>query len=236
MTNRAVANRYEIDLTPDMVGDVAFDYDAQVGITSVAGEITAWADQSGNANNLVKGTTGPMYSAGSGVYGRVGALSLGGTEFMSSATVVQVPRASEAKTIFVVMRSTNGSDLQAPMKVTDAGFGWATCISSGNSLRFYCQNAFSEDLGAMTANTSYVATIDHDGGSAVHGWLNGVGGTAKTVAVPIDRVPTGINVMAFGQGSLPMFGAVSRVVVFREILSASNRLRFENYLRARYGV
>jgi hypothetical protein len=217
-----------------------------LGITLNGGNVSAWADQSGQGNNAVQASAPnqPAFAA-SAIGGMPGVtfgpnLSLGGTSNLvaasSARTVFVVEKAnagSEGGSLLVFRTATNRYALQIfNAAVLGTIYTWTDCVAvnSQNSL-----------VPADIDGTSNIieATFDGNVGVSLQQMkLNGTVKAASGSAVTTDSGTAGFTVgMRLDNPTHEcFFGSIAEVIVYDTVLSTANATTVRTYLKTRYGI
>lgn len=225
----ALANLGEASFSPANLAPVLW-LRADKGITLNGGNVSAWADQSGNGNNFT-GTSGhqPAYNASGGPNSLAALVFNGTSSFMTSAA--SVTNITSNWTQFMVLKIPNTTQANAILWATGLLNGWGFDINTTGN-RGVLENgigAFSFSSNTTVweewANwdTSGVNTTCHVDGSAVAslGSISPTAGTGGSV----------IGCQGNGSSSFASF-SLWELIVFARTLSAADITRVESYIRS----
>ena len=83
---------------PSQFPDCKFWFRADMGITTSAGKVTAWADQSGSGNHLAQAAAAsrPVYFPSGGVNGQAYVDFDGAADFLENSSIVAAPAKGSA--------------------------------------------------------------------------------------------------------------------------------------------
>lgn len=201
-----------------------------LGVTQGGGTASAWADQSGNANDCAEAVNKP--SVISGLNGLQG-LSFTTTKSLASA-INAVPTGS-ARTIWIVMRNGAGTT-GGPFQFKTGTPLFEVVWSSGGANT----NVYTDGVGISTA----IPTVSYD--LACLYLMTWDGNTAHDVAVTLNGATPAIS-HNLGSGTASDSGAsgykvgagfdgeLYEIGVADTVLSAGNQALLAGYVLSRYG-
>jgi len=211
--------------------------DATVGVTTNGtGNVTVWADQSGNGRNATgTGTTGPTVTTDiNGLrtlrFTRANSQTLiGGIRSLTSLSIFIVHKEASPLTGLQTFIATQGTWRN------DGTYGNSVHLiqaSSGNKLDYAVYNADGISTTALQTTTPRLDEIIDNGG-AVSFYLNGVAdGTASQAATK--------NLQAFNIGSWDtppqryLDSSIGEILVYPTALSTADRKMVEDYLTSKW--
>lgn len=211
---------------PSTIANLDYRYRADLGITQASGTVSAWADQSGNANTLSQGTGAlqPNYLATGGPNG-FPALQSTGTQYIRASAA---PLAGPTRnwTAFIVLNSSDNTITGRPFV---NGNSWGVQNTTGT--RELVLTGVADDLDStFSANTWELWTIQDNGtnqsmrvnGSAVT--LSPNNGTPGAAASTIDAFSS--------NGSFIFKGKIAEVIAFGRTLTGTEIAQVEAYIRS----
>jgi len=207
-----------------------------LGITQSSGNVTVWADQSGNGNNVTNVGTVPYVA--SSINGKPGVTC--GTGYLRNTT--QSPLAAGSpRTIFLVVRastSTGGVIYSGRLGTPDSALFLPSSLVSGLLWSDLIDGTRSASIPVPTINgVPLILQAGHSGtGGFVTCKLSGVAQTVtETNPVQSDSGTVGF---AIGDrtGSFPPNVDIAEVIVCDTVLSSQNEAAVKNYLSARYSI
>lgn len=215
-----------------------------IGITQSGGNVTAWADQSGNANNVTNVGTVPFAASSiNGLPGITCAANAGMQNTTSSPisaggprTVIVVAKASSeyGGALFCNYRTANTQEVHLWGAASpEPGMVYASNLGAGGR---------NQDISPTpTISGSLILEVTYAGPSGALATA-AINGAPQSVGVPYGAailVETGSA--GFGVGILPYnttafgwHGDICEVIVCDSILSAANMAKLHDYLYLRY--
>ena len=217
-------------------GTLAAWYRADLGITLNGGNVSAWADQSGNGRHLSQGTAAnqPAFSAGGGSAGQDMINFDGANDVLESgvfavATPLQVymvakwdvVNATDTNVIFSGDSTVPSNSCRVSVRnVSTAVAIWGT---GGGVITTGAATALAWHYWGLTWTGGASSEIKQDGVSQI---------TGNPGATAIN----GITVGAFDGASTPADASVAEIIIYSSILSAADEARLNAYLKSRYGL
>lgn len=219
---------------PTDIADLWLWLDASVGVTGTT-TVTAWADQSGNGNNLTS-TSGqePLLSTGQ-INGLPAVARL--TDCRMSTAVVVPDLATQGGTIFIVGKQATSGDANGPF----LSFGSSQSVSirrggsSANAIRFGVNSSGGATVANFTGvpdGTFYTLRLRVDNVNQ-YSTINNTSET--TVACILGSHAGGTNLELFWQAG-PTFGdkAIAEVIIYTRDLTTEEIDNVEAYLLEKY--
>ncbi len=222
------------------------------GISSSAGLVDTWADQSGNGNNASgSGATRPTFTASDANFNSLPSISFPNT--VAANFFLEVPDNdnldnTSAMTIFYLARAvsnpaTNGilskrssagvNQSYVIQLATGASASYQLITTSGTIQLSLAGTtvpapAGTLDIGSIvyTGNTSNVSTL-----------LDGASARTSTAPATILNNPSNLFIGSFDNTVTTNFeGGISEVIIYRAALNIAQRQIVENYLSAKYNT
>ena len=203
--------------------------DSGTSTTQEGGQVTSWADASGNGNGPVE-MTGPITFEKFIAYGKP-AIRLVGNHTIKLPTASQLGIANSNYEIFIVAGVTNsttnyilGGSETGNFDFTIITTSHAEFFSGNNVLRNYAdyyKNGLHILNGAVT-DTSMTFSVD--------------GGTPQVNGGSNKSYPTGnLRLGRRGDGSYNMEGYIAEVIIYNRSLSIEEKEQVQTYLNEKYG-
>ena len=225
-------------------GTLAVWWRADLGVTTVAGKVSSWIDQSANAIDLTQSTAGnrpTLTSSNSNLN------SMASVEFAAATPTVlrhasSRPIATDAaRTIFAVCRptdSTGGCILDFDLGVTGFAFMWF--LSAGTTYIFTDGVAVNISLSTNPTflNTARVNTTVDPGPGVLAKFDSNKAQLVTVSNVPAETAGSGLSLGARGTAGITQgfTGSIAEVIVYSGVLAQSSIVMVQNYLHQRYGI
>lgn len=230
------ARGWEVSKTgfaPTNLANLATWYRSDLGITLNAGGVSAWADQSGNAQNLFQATAAkqPVYNASDSGYNNHPTLSFAkANSQVLLATIAWT--LNQPSTVFVVGQSDQSS--QQGFTDFETGTEMADYTAGANQVDIFANGGFGFNAANLNA-ASIIGGIFNGASSSV--FLNSKT-AAATGAVGVGASGTGGMIVGGLQGpSNFLNGKVAEVIAYSRALTAAElALLVNTYLGPRYGI
>lgn len=239
-----------LPFVPISVGDARLWLRADLGITLNDADVSGWADQSGEGNDLSQGTAAdqPVYNASDADYnGRPSVEADGVSEYLLGSGSTLVSAASGTDTPWTVILAGHVEDTDATMAL----YSWGT--STGANGWHYVGSQTAGEVTASRRADDTVGNVNQSGSTAVNAacvFSTVFTGTAVSTyvngTVDIDGAAQDVGAVSCDQFALfararstPSFfatGTIAEVVVYAGALSDADRTTVENYMAARYGL
>ena len=220
-------------IPPDMAGCKLW-LRGDLGITQAAGLVSAWADQSGNANDAAQGTGAkqPVFSASS-INGQPG-LTFSGAKFLDGAGDPVGPDA--ARTYFIVASLSDGGDLYVSRPNGTALYQDVPQSSSlGN--RWICDGASNTTIATAPALSPCIYESTYAGAlGAVTCTIDGVSYAVSGSLLAGDSLGSGYRVNTRDGSVFSVAGDVCEIIIYDSVLASGDATTVRNYLGARYGI
>ena len=217
---------------------------ADLGVTNSAGQISAWADESGQANTAKQNTSShqPLYVTNA--LNGLPVVQFNGTNYFSlPSTLFNGTTGAEALVVLNVATNPPGANQTL--------WEWGNYNNNGGGVYYpNTSGAISEDFGS--APPYYPYTVPYTVGAPIQSltqyhvyevagqasfwgaWINGVTQASTTNN---NYGTWGSYYLGGGLGAAnPFVGDVAEVLVFNRTLSANERLIVNNYLNLKYAL
>lgn len=240
-----LANGFEYVIDPaDLTGLFAW-FDAEIGITESGGAISAWADQSGNGNDLAQSTAGrkPQYTAAE--FGSDHGVTFSPTDALSLAA----KHVHSAGLTWICTAKYSSSDAasaypgDAPLTVfgdSTSGVYNGAGFSAGTARHMQYVGAWTPTDGTSTglndgAPHHIAFTHSHDVGATVKVYADGV--LETTSAVSYNVATNGLDNLGSGYSYQDGFdGALAEVIICNGVLSGADVTNLYNRAKRVSGV
>lgn len=207
---------------------------ADAGITLNGSNVSDWADQSVNGNNLTQaGATKQPAFVASGINGKASVRGDGSNDVLASSGNVWP---TTSLSLFAVLATRAGSTGEF---FCDPGVGGDSRHHFYAGTETSIQRFSTGPTQTLTSQTGTIITYTATGtgaGSSESMYLNG--GSVSTVA---NARPASANriLNIFGVGTTPLLPRsfdLSEFIIYDRVLGASELQKVHNYLRGRYGI
>lgn len=243
--------RRSLAFAPSSLSGLVLDLDADVGVTTAGGSVTAWLDQSGVGNNA-SGGTAPAHTASSANFNGHGfvAFTSASSQYLTCHSAGQYFGGDDGSWTLVDVRRTTAS-------ATRVNYGAG---ASGNNAEIYLAVATTDDWqynrsnsgGASTKtpigvqnlvalNTTHIA-INRHSATVFDWWQNGVQDSGLTNADAntttlgaFDRFSIGSRFQSNAASSFANM-QLSRLLLYNRALTNAELGQLQAYLATRYGV
>ena len=222
---------------------------SDLGVTSTAGAVSQWSDQSGNSNNATQstGTLQPSLVTGAINNGVVPTISFNGTsQYLSLPS--GFANFTAGASIFTVIKPSSSTATGDQCSLGNAANSDAVfCQQVGTQASFSAYNGSTSSSVTTTTNplttSSYQLLETTLLPGATSGTATGtifVNGTQKVQSTTMQNLTNttrSSNFIAAGVGPGNYFGGgIAEVLIFNTILSASQRTAVESYILSKFGV
>jgi len=220
-------------------------FKGDAGVTQGGGTVSAWADQSGNGNDVTQGTGAnqPAFTA-SAINGIPGIAYSANAQILTRAT--SPLSVGSARTVVGVAKPAAGSGSFNPGGTvahfkTTSGHDWTGYLAVvGASTYGWGNNVVSDSLTSPPTilNTPCVVEISTTVGQLPTFVINAVAYTAAGGnVVTTDDGTNGFQIGNVAQASSQFFaGSICEVLVYDHILSAGDLTTLRQYLQAKYAI
>lgn len=238
------AERYlnPLDLAPTMW------LDSTKGLTLSGSNVTAWADQSGNGNNVVQATGANQPVVASTIVGN--AIQFAGNQWLTTAANVNLTTTDKLSLFVVANYTSTGFDGylfgSSTAYVNFFGFGIGIPPGAGGRLFFVdtkgnvgiSQSGNWNGSAASTARRSFVATVDRAlTTNEASLYMNGVAqvNNLTSNANNTDNFANDkLTVGAAWAATVPARSNIYEVMFFNRLLTSDEIARLSYYSRQRY--
>jgi hypothetical protein len=218
-------------------------YKADTGLTCTSGcttgnAVTAWADQSGNSNNLTGSGSPTFQSAQVNSLPAVQFISASNQFFTLGTGINMSSAGSAAGSIFFVYKLLDTSNTGRTLLGDSGNGGLAYWAAKGGSK---AQGADKSGVVQIAAGT---ASSDASWKQVNMIWVNGtsyafrLNRAADGSGSSSDSLGTGVTENTIGKQSSGEYfwGQIAEVLIFNANIGTTNRDTVENYLNCRYGL
>lgn len=215
---------------------------ADAGVTQSGGTVSAWADQSGNGNDVTALTTGPAYTA-SAINGHPGLTFTDNSQILTRSNS-PLSSGTGPRTAIVVAKTTdaNGGTFFC---IGKNGPWWGPCmigLDGATPAIFLTSGAFntfaSAPLSAYKTIPIVVEIASPASGSPITYTVNGasIGVTgANAGADSADFFSIG-NYYDSGPGAIRFLGVICEILLYDHLLSPTEEAQVSDYMKSKYGV
>jgi len=208
---------------------------ADLGVTGTT-QITKWADQSGNGNDVTEtSANGPSLNTTGNRLANGPAISFSGTKWLFVASSVADPSTSTGCTIFIVKKETSATS-NYPFTIGSATTG----ISASHNVNAHTERdvvlnsvaVCADANSSQTQNWEYW-TITAKAGAItlrVNGSARTITGSGNTAVAPAAATVVGARASA---GTSGYVGLIDEIAVYPAVLSAGDINTVEAYILAR---
>ena len=241
MSNKkiGVIRRNNQQPSPPSLGNLKVWVKANVGVTLNGTNVTTWADQSGNNNNLVNASSTAQPSLTTNSVNGLPSIYFGGTSATKFLSCNDVSLTSGATILFVYKAPTQFNNIHTPISTNSTSTG--TNNSTKDLYLEYSTGVYSGN-GSFTipsdAGTSFRIMTVTDSGDAqkISAYRNGsiLDGSATSQGYSFGRLgaaPAGINYSTSNQDYY-----IAEVLVYNTKLSNVDRQSAESYLNTKYAI
>jgi len=222
-------------LKPSLVSGLSLDLESDLGITTVSGKVSTWADQSGNSRNFTQSTSTarPVYTSSGGPNNKPYISGNGSTNWLNSTWTP-----GSAGTVIMVARNTR-SNLTSPTGQIDSLL--SASDTSFNGLRLESFNYFNSTTQRYVAGSAATGTvIPYKNGFQIGGLFSSTYLAYNNWDI-ITLTWTGVTanmgaarLLANADGSLFADNDIVAVLAYNSVLSASDQALAESYLSWKY--
>lgn len=218
--------------------------DSDVGVTLSGSDVTAWADQSGNSNDVVQNGAAPQFEA-STINGLPGISFIGSVGLINTTKNVVPP--GNARTVFAVCRPTSGGAETfniggsiISFSITHAEVWWEGLGSLGPDTYGYSTGLAADTLVAAPtiADLPFLVEVSGTLGGYPTFVLNGT--TYPLTASTVITTETGDPGFVIGNidwAPTQYFqGVICEIVVYDRVLAGADLDAVRTYLNTKYGL
>lgn len=222
--------------TPASLTSLRGWYRADLGVTLVGSDVTAWADQSGNGNHLADNgaATRPLFNASSFNGSGQPFLSFASGDYLRRATF-DWGAAVSAFTVIVIGRVTTGGAVRYYFDYTpDAGVNRILSYSSAGD-RLTSQTGAAASVGTSATTAASMLWYRWNGATQ----SVGAGETQQDSDANARAAVVDDGAFTFGAsntGASSLIGEMAEVIVMRSSITAQELTSLYAYATARYGV
>lgn len=221
----------------DLGANLVAWYKADTGVTGTS-PVTAWADQSGNGNNLAveSGYTGPTYSA-TGLNSKPAiTFAIASNHGMNTSGTVAFG-AGGAQAVFGILSfsassTSNSGAFNRGISMFSSGFVDLALAATGSVPQLEAVNNLNvRSTKAASINTSIRAGINADG-STIKTYVDGNAGSSFSGAVTLSNSGF-IYITADSASGFGFDGKISELIFVNRALTAGELTNMDTYLTSR---
>jgi hypothetical protein len=217
--------------TPARLSSLAAWYRADLGVTLNGGNVSAWADQSGNGRHSAQGTAAnqPALVTSDAAYNNRSTLSFDGGDWLDALAAWTL---TQPVTIYVVGQTGLSADYKT---FVDAYAGARMIVrADGSEALSMFAGTGNIEPGASVASASIVCSVFNGASSAgyvsnVSSSVTGNPGSGGLGTPRIGAAPTGIYPLASG-------GKIAELVFVSAAHDATQRAQLFSYFSRRYAI
>jgi hypothetical protein len=240
--------RYNVNNTVNVAGvcqQPALWLKADAGVTASGTNVTQWADQSGNGNNVTAPAVNNQPQIQADVFNGQSAIKFDGVDDWFNNTVANVVSAGAARTIFVVAKSDCGITRFSPIT-----FRRTTNLATYQMSRFVSTNFIYSDGANTSSNASTdfslldslskkqsILTYHHSANGKLNFRFNKTDyAVTQTGTVSTETGTTGFTIGVRPDVGQATSGYIAEIIVYNSQLNATDIAAVENYLATKYGT
>lgn len=250
---RYLSRKYEVGLPnrgPRNVPGCQLWLDAGVGVTTVDGNVSSWADQSGNGNHAVQSTVSDRPTYITSAQGSRPTLRFDGlSDFLNITNLANIPSGSQGRTAFVVAKRSNNSNRHIlfaflPETATN-GSSWVMNLGINAPYTEYYMSywGYRSIVNGATSDTNsniFSAILNGSLASNTTSYKNGT-----VLANPIVNEGTVDTVPTYGYVGAQIYtsalygsfnGDISEIIIYDRALTNNERMVVEEYLSVKYSI
>lgn len=220
-------------------------YDAGVGVTLSGSNVTAWADQSGNGNNLTPGVADPTFVS-SAINGQPG-INFNISQAILSRATSPLTSGSDRTVVVVAKPTTNTSGTftnggSLVQFYGDAGAAWVGYLADiSGTVYGYSDNATADTLvsGPTILNVPIAFEFETQVGSQPGFTINGTSyASSGGTNVVTDSGTTGFSIGNNSTATTTQYfaGSICEVFVYDHILSTPDLSALRGYIQGKYAI
>ena len=216
---------------------------ADAGVTYNSGQVSLWADQSGNGNNAGQATSADQPTLSTGAINGLPALSFNGSsQFLQFGS--GFANFSSGASIFVVTNPATLGSYQTWVSFGNSGSNYLGLeqTSTSGSVSFYTYSGSSSSAvtaaSALSASQYQLVESVYNGTNTATIYNNGVQkGTGSSLLTAPTTPPRTINYVGqFAGSGAYLNGQIAEILVYNTALSSVQRAAVESYIYSKYGI
>lgn len=228
--------------TPKMLPNLKLWLRADLGVTLNGSNVSTWADQSGNGNNVTQGTANkqPLYVASDANIRNKPVLDFDGVRHQLQGDYGAALTGAKNWSLIVVYQADTLTGTRSAVSVGAGGNGYDFIINfAGTGKREVVAKGVAEMIdGNATSNYEiWTATRDNQATAVTTLRVNGVAQTLTPSTVVVSAPGVSVSIGANFAVSF-LDGKVAEVILCSSDISttASNITKLHTYLNRRYGI
>lgn len=214
---------------------------SDLGITLNGSNVSAWADQSGNGNNVSQGTAAqqPVFNSTDSSIRNKPSLTFDGSNDVLIGTPAAALTSNKNWSFFVVHKPNSFATVKIIASIGNGSTGYAFSLNGNSTNKREMQiklQRFVEDGAA--ASGSYEYWTGQCNNSAVLSMR--VNGASQSLDFPNTTPSTpsaDVEIGAANSGGTGSFnGRIAEVILYNRLLSSIEVAKVEKYIKKRYGL
>jgi hypothetical protein len=228
--------------SPTDIAGLKLWLDAAKGITKTGASVTAWADQSGQGNDMPNNLTLTSPQAANGING-LPSVNFSGNQALGRTTSILA--GGSARTVFAVVKLTAASDIVLLTRRGGSAYAIRFPLISGTRFRYYDDIAGGGDYfdpGAAISTVAHAFVVSSVAGAPPTIYWDGVlqanAGTVTNTGTETGNAGfvLGNYENGLGGGANSLAGDLGMLGLYDSQISGPNIASLSGYLRGKFGT